>query len=317
MTTTPVVSVLVTCFQQARWIDEALDSVAAQTFREWELVVTDDGSTDGSPDLIRAWADRHDLPVTLLLTEANRGLTRTLNAALPRCRGRYLAYLGGDDRWSPAKLERTVTALEAEPDAAVAYSDARLIDAEGEELAPSALSDRGHVPAPQGPMFETLLHQNLVVASTAVYRRDLIEAVGGWDPDLPFEDWDLLLHLADRHPFVAVEEALVDYRVHDDSATRSRFSEMIEGRLLVLEKWLGREPAHDAIVLPYLRYQSWRLFKVHPDRGRPRVAVAYRDARDAQGRLRHLVATRAWAESAFEALRRVRRAVRRLLRLPI
>ena len=71
----------------------------------------------------------------------------------------------------------------------------------------------------------------------------------------------------------------MDYRVHDASVTRSRFSTMLAGRLAVLGKWLDRDPDHDELILPYLRSQSWRLYKVHPDLGRPHVAVAYRHDR--------------------------------------
>lgn len=306
MSSEPVVSVVVTCYEQAAYVAEALDSVVAQDTDGWELIVTDDASTDGSPEVIRAWAGAgHDLPVTLVLHGENRGLTRTLNEVLPRCRGRYLAYLGGDDRWRPDKLGRLVAALDAAPDAAVAYSDARTITAEGHLIDPSFLAATAVVHPPEGRVFERLLEGNFVIASSAVYRTERVREVGGWDPDLPFEDWDLLLHLADRWPFAVDPEALVDYRVHDDSVTRSRFSLMLEGRLAVLEKWLGRDPAHDAVILPYLRFQSWRLYKVHPDRARPHLAVAHQGARDVTGRARYLIATRDWAQRCFDLVRRV------------
>jgi alpha-1,3-rhamnosyltransferase len=306
----PAASVVVTCYRQVDFVVEALDSVAAQTATDWELVVTDDASDDGSADAIRAWVETADRPVDLVLHDVNVGLTRTLGEALAHCRGTYLAYLGGDDRWAPEKLGRLVAALDATPEAAVAYSDARLVDEGGTELEPSFLAAHGHLPAPEGEVFEELLRHNWVVASTAVYRRAAIEEVGGWDPDLPFEDWDLLLRLADRWPVAFVPGALVDYRVHDASATRSRFSSMLDGRLSVLEKWLGRSPAHDAIILPYLRDQSWRLYKVHPEVGRPHVAVAHRHDRSLRGRSRRLVATSRAAERIFEALRRIRRRLR-------
>jgi glycosyltransferase involved in cell wall biosynthesis len=306
----PTVTVVVTCYRQSAFVCEALDSVAAQTSTDWELIVTDDGSDDDSAATIRAWADMADRPVTLVLRDDNHGLTRTLNEVLPRCRGTYLAYLGGDDRWAPEKLARLVAALDAAPEAAVAYSDARLVDEDGAEIAPSYLAERGHLPAPEGEVFDVLLRNNVIVASAAVYRRAAIEAVGGWDADLPFEDWDLLLRLADRWPVAYVPGALVDYRLHDGSATRSRFSTLLAGRLVVLGKWLGRSPDHDAVILPYLRSQSWRLYKVHPELGRAHVARAHRVDHSLRGRARHLVATSPIAERAFDALRQARRRLR-------
>jgi glycosyltransferase involved in cell wall biosynthesis len=306
--------VVVTCYDQAAWITDALDSVAAQTFDDWELVVTDDASHDDSAERIRRWAKSADRPVDLVLHQDNAGLTRTLNEVLPRCRGTYLAYLGGDDLWAPTKLARLVTALDARPDAAVAYSDARTIDEAGDELAPSFLAANGELPAPEGDVFDELLRRNVVVASSAVFRREAVEAVGGWDPDLPFEDWDLLLRLAVRWPVAFVDGALVDYRVHDASLTRSRFSLMLDGRMAVLEKWLGRGADQDEVILPYLREQSWRLYKVHPDLGRPHVAIAHRDDASPSGRAKHAIATRPAVERGFEALRRARRRLLQLLR---
>jgi glycosyltransferase involved in cell wall biosynthesis len=303
--------VVVTCYQQARYLTEALDSVAAQTEQDWDLVITDDASDDGSQDLIEAWAARCPRPVTLVLHDENVGLTRTLNEALGHCRGEYLAYLGGDDVWAPDKLRRTVAALDAVPDAVVAYSDSRTIDEHGTELSPSFLVEHGHLPPPEGKVFDALLARNFVIASSAVYRRAAIEEVGAWDPDLPFEDWDLLLRLADRAPFVHVPGALVDYRVHDASLTRRRFALMLHGRMAIQEKWLGRDPLHDAQILAYVRPRSWALYKEHPDLGRAHVAVAHAGDRSATGRLRHLVTTRPVAERAFEALRRARRRLRR------
>lgn len=302
----PGVTVVVTCYKQAAFIEAALDSVAAQDRSDWELVVTDDGSDDGSGELIRAWRDRHpEHPVRLVLHDRNLGLTRTLNEVLADCRGRHLAYLGGDDVWHPTKLSRVVAALDADPAAAVAYSDARMVAGDGRELEPSFLAAHGHLPPPEGRVFDELLRHNFVVASSAVYRTDAIRAVGGWDPDLPFEDWDLLLHLADRWPVVVVPEPLVDYRVHDGSATRSRFAVMLAARMVVLEKWLGRYPDHDAVILPYLRYQSWRLYKVKPEQARNHVAIAYAAAHDLRGRLRYLIATRRSVERGFEGVRRL------------
>jgi glycosyltransferase involved in cell wall biosynthesis len=310
----PRVTVVVTCYEQADWVTQALDSVAAQTFGDWELIVTDDASGDDSAELIGRWAKGADRPVDLVLHQDNAGLTRTLNEVLPRCRGTYLAYLGGDDVWAPTKLARLVAALDAAPDAAVAYSDARTIDEDGAELAPSFLAANDELPAPEGQVFDDLLRRNVVVASSAVFRRDAVEAVGGWDPDLPFEDWDLLLRLAARWSVAFVPDALVDYRVHDRSLTRSRFSLMLHGRMTVLEKWLGRDPAQDAVIRPYLREQSWRLYKVHPDLGRSHLAIAHRDDRSPAGRAKHLIATRPVAERTFEALRRTRRRLLELLR---
>lgn len=305
-------SVVVSCYRQAPFVVAALESVAAQEYTDWELIVTDDGSDDGSPEIIRDWADQADRSVRLLLGDTNRGLTRVLNDALTSCRGEFVAYLGGDDRWTPMKLARQVAVLDgAAATVPLVYCDARVIDRDGVETAPSFLTSIDHRPVPEGDVFHRLLTRNFIVASSVVFRRSSLDAIGGWDPDLPYEDWDLVLRLAVDHPVAVVDEPLVDFRVHDGSATRRRFSILLEARLRILEKWLGHDAVADEIILAQLRVQSWRLYKVHPDLGRPHVAVAYARWSGPAGWLRHLVATHRMGESAFGGIRRLSRIVRR------
>jgi glycosyltransferase involved in cell wall biosynthesis len=303
---------LVTCYEQGDFIRECLDSLAAQTFRDTELVVIDDTSRDDTMTVVREWFATTDLDARLIVNEANVGLTACLNLGLAACRGEYVAYCGGDDVWDPDKVERQLAVLEAEgPDTAMAYSDARLIDGDGAALGRTRLGDLGLDQAPAGEVFDLLIATNFIIPSTALYRRSAVDAIGGWDPDLYFEDWDLFLRLADRYRVAAVDAPLISYRVHAQSMSRRTASPMIESRLRLLAKWIGRDAATDAVVYPFLQAQSWRLFKVHPDMARQHVAVAYGRATDVRGRLRHLVATRPLAEAGFEVLRRVTRPFRR------
>jgi glycosyltransferase involved in cell wall biosynthesis len=305
--------VIVTCYQQAPYVVECLDAVAAQTFRDLELLVCDDDSQDATPQVVQRWLAAHpDLDARFLDNAHNLGLIATLNRALTECRGPYVAYCGGDDVWRPELLERAVAELDRRgPGTAAVYADAVHIDEHGTEIAPSFLREQGQEVAPQGQVFDELIRCNFVPTPTVTYRRDAIEAVGGWDPELYFEDWDLLLRLADRYEIAAVDEVLASYRVHDESMTRQGFSSMIESRLQLLAKWLGRDEATDDVVVPFLQEQSWRLYKVHPDLARHHVAVAYSVRAGLMGRLRRLVATSHLAEGAFEVGRRVTRPWRR------
>lgn len=309
----PRVSIVVTCFEQGRWVVECLDGIRAQTFRDWELVIVDDVSGDDTRDVVEAWLREHggDLDARLVVNPRNVGLTTTLNLAFEECAGEYFAYCGGDDAWHPQKLERQVEALDAaDGSTAVVYVDARLVDADGVVTQVSDLQGRGFVPPPTGDVFDALVRANFIIPSGCLYRRAAIEGIGGWDPDLHFEDWDLFLRLAEHHRFAVVDEPLIDYRVHPQSMSRRRVSPMLESRLRLLAKWLGRDQATDDHLYPFLQAQSWRLFKVHPDMGREHVAVAYAHRAGVVGRLRRLVVTSSVAEAVFEVLRRVSRPFR-------
>jgi glycosyltransferase involved in cell wall biosynthesis len=308
----PRVSVIVTCYRQGRYVGDCLDSIAAQTYRDFELLVYDDESGDDTPVVVQAWLDRADLEARLVVNNRNVGLTTTLNRALTQCRGAYVAYCGGDDLWESTKLERQVEVLDrAGPDTALVYADARCIDAQGDVVAASFVRDQGQDELPAGQVFDRLIRTNFVPTPTPLYRKEAIEAVGGWDLDLRVEDWDLLLRLADKYDFAAVDAVLASYRIHDESMTRREFSSNIESRLQVMTKWLGRDEATDDVVVPFLQAQSWRLFKVHPAMAREHVAVAYSRRAGVVGRLRRLVASSRPAEAVFEVLRRTTRLSRR------
>jgi len=215
------VTVLLVGYEQARFAEHALDAIAAQTATDFQLIVTDDGSVDGTAGVVRGWAARHpERPLTLLANPRNVGLLPTLNAALRLVEGRYLAAVAMDDLWGPRFLEARVGALERRLDAAVAYSDARLIDPAGELIGGTFSRDRcGHEgPLPQSPreLVRRLATGNMIPAPSAVIRTDAFRSVGGaWDLRLSFEDWDLWLRLARAgHSFVALEgDSDVSYRV--------------------------------------------------------------------------------------------------------
>ena len=307
------VSIIVTCFEQARWIVECLDGVRTQTHTDWELIIVDDQSTDDTVAVVRGWLGAgREIDARLVVNPRNLGLTPTLNLALTHCTGTFVAYCGGDDVWHADLLAKGLAAFDvAAPSTAFVYADARLVDDVGAELAPSHLRSIGVADAPVGDVFDRLIRRNFVIPSGVLYRRTAIEEVGGWDPDLFFEDWDLLLRLAERYPVGAVDEPLVDYRVHADSMGRRRASPMVESRLRLLSKWVGRDDAIDAHLYAYLQEQSWRLFKVHPTLAREHVVLAYARRTGPIGKLRRLIARWTVAERAFECLRRITRPFRR------
>ena len=137
----PLLTVLAVCYNHARYLNECLDSIHAQTYQDFELIITDDGSTDGSADLIRKWVEQHGRACRFIAHARNVGLCRTLNEALAAVRGKYLARISTDDVWLPRKLERQLAVMESLPErVAVLYGDAYQMRADGEAL-PSGESD--------------------------------------------------------------------------------------------------------------------------------------------------------------------------------
>jgi len=184
----PTVSVIIPAYNRAHCIGRALDSVRAQTFTDFELIVVDDGSTDGTPDLC---ADRGDTRLRVLRHGANRGAAAARNTGIAAALGVYCALLDSDDAWTPDKLERQLEFLRGRGGACRACCTGyRLLDAHGA---------RDYLPAP--PRRDRLfLGCDLSPGSTLLAERAVLAEVGPFDEDLPrYEDWDWLLRYTRDH----------------------------------------------------------------------------------------------------------------------
>ena len=230
----PSVSVVVATFDQARWLEETIESVRAQTYADWELIVADDGSTDGTADVVARF--RGDARVRYLPgAHAERAAAR--NRGIAAATGELVAFLDADDTWRSDKLARQVAALAAAPEAGACYAVARFVDAGGGPLPvrkpPRALA---------GTIFPRLVRGNFVILASMVVRRRCHDAVGGFDATRPVfgcEDWDLWLRVARRWAVVGVDEELVRYRVHD---ANTRPEQVMASGLAVLDR-LYADPA--------------------------------------------------------------------------
>jgi len=225
----PEVSVVVAAHDQVRWIGDAIESVRAQTFTDWELVVVDDGSTDGTADIVRRHAAMDARIRCLVQPRSERSIAR--NRGLAATSGPLVAFLDADDRWRPEKLARQLAALAAAPAAGFCYTVARFVDPENEPL-PIRKPPRPIA----GDAFAALLRGNVIILASVVARRACLDTVGGFDPTLPYgcEDWDLWLRLARRWLVAAVEEELTLYRRHPGN---TRWEQVLASALEVIDRW--------------------------------------------------------------------------------
>jgi glycosyltransferase involved in cell wall biosynthesis len=196
----PRVSVIVPCFNLGQYVDEAVDSVLAQTFQDLEIVIVDDGSTDAVT--IERLA-QYNRPKTRALRMPHAGLAAARNAGIAHSTGTYLCALDADDRLDPSYLAKAVEVLERDPSVTFVSAWLRTFGVEHWEWTP----ERCDLP--------TLLWENTVLTA-AVVRRDAVAAVGGYDTAMPRqgdEDWDLWLTLVERgHRGIILPEILFNYR---------------------------------------------------------------------------------------------------------
>lgn len=211
--TPPLVSIVLPVYNQAHYLPAALDGVFAQTYPHYELIVVNDGSTDGTADVLAEYQRRHQFTV---IAQGNQGLPRALNAGFARARGDYLTWTSSDNIMLPHMLAVLARALDEDPSVGLVYADRYLMDEEGNDLGRFDLPD-------YDPYL--LLHANLIHCCF-LYRRECMERVGGYDPEFIYgEDWEYWIRISQYFRMKRVPDALYRYRVHATSMT----SELVRG----------------------------------------------------------------------------------------
>ena len=222
------VSVVVPTFDRAEVLPRALDSVIEQTRLPVEVIVVDDGSTDATAELVES-----RFPGVLVLRQENRGVSAARNRGLGASRGEWIALLDSDDEWRPRKLERQLSALEAQPDLRICHTDEIWIR-RGRRVNPRQIHAKHG-----GWIFEHCLPLCAMSPSSVVIHRSIFDAVGMFNEALPAcEDYDLWLRICSRYPVLYLDEPLVvKYGGHEDQLS-SRIWGLDRFRIQALEKVL-------------------------------------------------------------------------------
>ncbi len=207
---TPTVSVVMAAKNYARFLPAAVESVLAQTFADWELLVVDDGSTDHTPDAVAPFlAD----PRVRYVRSDRLGQPRAKNLGAGLSRGEVVAYLDADDAWKPTKLEKQLALLRDRPAVGVCFCLRSLIDEQGNPLPGARGGTTPPPPPPRGHILPDIFLRNFVCFSSVVVRRRVFDHVGGFDPEWDLSiDYDLWLRAARHYEFDYVDEELVLYR---------------------------------------------------------------------------------------------------------
>jgi glycosyltransferase involved in cell wall biosynthesis len=227
------VTVLVTTYNSALHLPAALEGVTTQTFKDFDVVVADDGSTDETRDVIEA---NEDL-APRFVTGPHVGVARNTARAFPYCEGDLLAFTAGDDRWLPHHLEVGVAALDREPSAALSFARHEFIDGKGTRLAPPPTARESRPPSGRVNPYE-LMAWNYIGGQTVVLRRRAVDEVGGIDPSLLFVELDLFVRLVQRYPIVYNDLVTAQYRLHGGGMSND-LQAMLRARLELYEKHLG------------------------------------------------------------------------------
>ena len=222
---TALVSVVITTYNDSQFLPEAIESALAQTVPPDEVIVVDDGSTDDPGAVVSRY------PNVRLIRQANQGLAAARNTGWRAACGRYLVFLDADDRLMSKALASNLHRFDQRPDCAFVYGGFRYIDARGRYLPTPPPKLAGE------DAYESFLRDNCVAMhATVMYRRDRLEEAGGFDARLRrCEDYELYLRLTRRYPVAAAVEPIAEYRRHGGNMSLN-YPLMLEALLAVLRR---------------------------------------------------------------------------------
>ncbi len=244
----PLVSVIITSYNYARYISEAIESVRAQTYSPNEIIVVDDGSTDDTRAVLAPYANAG----VICIFQENQGKSGALNRGLAASHGEFIAFLDSDDAWLPDAVERRMALFDADPGVGVVYARTLVVDADGVLQAYQLGAPARHA----GDTVRSLLGGVFIPFVTFMVRRTRLDDVGAaFDPAFgAANDWEMFLRLARVCRFAFLAEPVARYRIH--GANWSRNAGAVNAEILrLVHLTLRRDtlstipPAHRAIAL--------------------------------------------------------------------
>jgi glycosyltransferase involved in cell wall biosynthesis len=247
-------TVVVTNFNHQAYIEQCLDSIAAQTMPPKQVIVIDNCSRDDSVNVIENWLAQTGKQYTFIQHERDLGVCASMNEGLALATGRYFCNVSADDWIENDRFARQVTAFEqTDANTALLVSDIREVDAGGAKIVDHDFGARlGHMTGPemQSELLSRLLAENVIPAPGTLMRTDLVREIGGYDEDLAFEDYDMWLRLSTRYAIAYQSGIVANYRILDSSLLRStdRRVAVLRSEAAMLAKHAGSSEERDNVI---------------------------------------------------------------------
>jgi glycosyltransferase involved in cell wall biosynthesis len=235
----PLVSAVIPVYNRREKIRHAIESVAAQTYKNIEIIVVDDGSTDGTRDVLDEYGDR-----IRCVRKENGGVSSARNRGAREAKGEFIAFLDSDDRWVPEKIEKQLAHLARFPGFSIIVCDCVFVREDGEVV---GQTNRRKFITRDGECLMDALSYPSLAPSSLLLKKDVFFDAGGFDEDLrTAEDQDLMLKLAEKNPFVLIEEPL--YFAMRSSDGLSLLPTSYDDTIFVVERFLRERPQIPASV---------------------------------------------------------------------
>lgn len=230
----PLVSILVVSYHQGKYIKENLDSLKAQTYTNWELIVADDASPDDSVLQFKNWLKDNNVNAKELFHNKNTGLATILNEAIEICNGKYVKLIAADDFMHPECLEKSVNSLEEKGEEyGMVFTDTYCIDENSNPLPDFADYNKlGNIPAED--FRKELLRGNRIAALTVMMPLKVIKETGKYDSKFLVEDYYRWLKINEKYLIAYIPEKLSYYRWHDNNISKTK-AERIEAETMMIQ----------------------------------------------------------------------------------
>jgi glycosyltransferase involved in cell wall biosynthesis len=225
--TAPLVSVLIPAYNHERFVQRCLDSVLEDPYPAKEIVIIDDGSSDGTAGRIAEWMERHRDEIAIeFVARENRGIAATLNELAARARGEFLRLGASDDYLLPGGFRALVDYLVEHPGKGAVIGDSVVIDHDGRKLHDSGMRDLHHANKrlyrSGDGIRRAVISQWAVGGPVTLIRRSVLETVGRWSEGLRVDDWDLFLRLAASDQLGFIDVRVCAYRLHGANFSKTR-----------------------------------------------------------------------------------------------
>jgi alpha-1,3-rhamnosyltransferase len=262
---TPLVSIIVPSYNHEQYVEQCIESIFAQSFKDFELIVIDDGSSDGSRDILNALKNKYDFT---LITQENMGLARTFNLGIQKyARGKYFTFCASDDYWIPQKLEKQVSFMEQHPDIPMCYGKTFFVDRKGnviDEL--TAAMNRKYK---GGKIFSDILLHNFHPPVNYMFKKSIFNEVGYYREDVFTEDIYMNLRVSRKYEIGFIEDYLSYYRVSNHFIVDSMKTP--EAHLKCIDEYKDTEYYKEAIRRWHYRNFTWfaanKKFKLNAFKG--------------------------------------------------
>jgi len=231
-----LISVIMSSYNHEKYLAETIESVLCQSYRDFELIIVDDCSRDGSQRIIVSYQEQ-DVRIRSIFHEKNKGISKTLNDGISIAKGDFIAFIDSDDIWVNKKLEKQLEILKREN--AIVWSEGEVIDGHGQCTGKTFTQmHRASKKKKNGNIFEELLYDNFIFGSSMIFKSEYLPETG-FDENLHYlNDYRFAVDLAKQHNYYFIEEPLAKYRVHGKNTIFHKLLEWDRDRIKIFQYFI-------------------------------------------------------------------------------